>query len=331
MKTAASTPAKPRRIAILAYAGCMGTEIFGVADVLRIAGHIARALGHTGPAPFDVHVVGVRAGLVNAAGGIGIDAQRAAGRFDLLIVPGPDIGSRDEWDHKLAPLSEELTLIRRSFARGTPVASVCAGSFLLGEAGLLAGRRATTAWLLSRDLASRYGETEVDGDAVLVEDGAVITTGAISSTFDLALHIVKQTLGAKLATATARIALLPGPRASQAPYVDTDLIEPSLPSFSQGVAQWLNLRLAAPYDLQRLALAFRVSARTMLRRVKAETGQSPLTLLQDARVDKAKRLLTGTTRSLARITEEVGYSDVATFSRLFARRVGETPARYRRR
>lgn len=69
----------------------------------------------------------------------------------------------------------------------------------------------------------------------------------------------------------------------------------------------------------------------MLRRVKAQTNHSPLTLLQHARVDRAKRLLTSTNRSLARITEDVGYSDVATFSRLFARRVGETPARYRRR
>lgn len=331
MTPPAGTRLKPRRIAILAYAGCMGTEIFGVADVLRIAGHIARALGSTGAEPFDVHVIGVRAGLVPAAGGIGIVAKRATGRFDLLIVPGPDIGGRDEWDLKLAPLSGELAFIRRSFARGTPVAAVCAGSFLLGEAGLLAGRRATTAWLLSRTLASRYGDAQVQDDAVLVEDGAITTTGAVSSTFDLALHIVKQTLGAKLASATARIALLAGPRASQAPYVDAALIAPSLPSFAQGVVQWLNQRLAAPYDLERLALAFRVSARTLLRRVKAQTGQSPLTLLQHARVEKAKRLLTGTTRSLARITEDVGYSDVATFSRLFARHVGETPARYRRR
>ena len=309
----------------------MGTEIFGIADVLRIAGHIARAFGNTGPAPFDVQVVGVNAGLVKAAGGVGITVRRATGRYDLLIVPGPDIGGGDEWDAKLAPLSRELAFIHRAFARGTPVAAVCAASFLLGEAGLLAGRKATTAWLLARDLASRYGATQVDGDAVLVEDGAVITTGAVSSTFDLALHIVKQTLGAKLATATARIALLPGPRVSQAPYVDAALMAPSLPSFSQSVTQWLTHRLAAPYDLERLALAFRVSARTLLRRVKAETNQSPLTLLQDARVEKAKRLLTSTTRSLARITEDVGYADVATFSRLFASRVGETPARYRRR
>ena len=331
MTLPASARLKPRRIGILAYEGCMGTEIFGVADVLRIAGHIARALGDAGPAPFDVQVIGVTGGPVHIAGGHTLLAKRASGRFDLLVVPGLDIAGRDEWDKKLAPLVRELAFIRRSFARGTPVAAVCVGTFLLGEAGLLDGRRVTTAWLFTRALASRYGAARVDPDAVLVEDGAVITTGAVSSTFDLALHIVKQTLGAKLATATARIALLPGPRASQAPYVDAALIEPSLPSFSQSVALWLSQRLAAPYDLERLALTFRVSARTLLRRVKAQTNQSPLTLLQHARVEKAKRLLTGTTRSLARITEDVGYSDVATFSRLFARRVGETPARYRRR
>ena len=127
------------------------------------------------------------------------------------------------------------------------------------------------------------------------------------------------------------MALLQNPRSSQTPYVDAALVAQRKPSFSQSVAQWLNQRLAETYDPERLALAFHVSARTLLRRVKAETGHSPLTLLQLARVEKAKQLLTETTESVSRITEHIGYEDVATFSRLFAKHVGETPARYRRR
>ena len=93
---------------------------------------------------------------------------------------------------------------------------------------------------------------------------------------------------------------------------------------------WVS-RLTETYDLERLAQAFHVSTRTLLRRVKAQTGDSPLALLQQARVDKAKQLLSGSAWSIAQITEAVGYADVPTFSRLFASRVGETPARYRRR
>lgn len=343
--TSSATPQAPQqpqraplRIAILAYHGCMGTEIFGVTDVLLIAGHIAasfqrarRKPASTASHPFEVQVVGLVGRSVTVAGGLTVGVQRPSGRYDLLIVPGLEIQRLDEWDHKLAPLRRELAFIRKTFAGGTPVAAVCVGTFLLGEAGLLAGRKATTAWLCAAQLASRYPAATLTADAVLVEDGAVTTTGAFSSAFDLAIHLVKKTLGAEVATATARVTLLSNTRASQTPFVDTTLLANRLPAFSEAVAQWLGERLTETYDLERLAQAFHVSARTLLRRVKTQTGQTPLSLLQQARVDKAKQLLSGCNWSLARITEAVGYADVPTFSRLFAGRVGETPARYRRR
>jgi transcriptional regulator GlxA family with amidase domain len=322
----------PVRIAILAYPGCMGIEVFGVADVLLMANLVAQGMGKLNYHPLEVHVVGLQGSMVKAAGGIPIGIKRPRGAFDLLIVPGLEVSQSLQWPAKLARLQAELAFIRKAFARGTPVASVCVGTYLLAEAGLLDGRRATTAWIMAKDLARRYPSVTVSADAVLLEDGAVITTGAVSSTFDLAIHLVKRGLGADVATATARIALLPAQRASQAPYVDAKLITPStLTSFSGGVAQWLGQRLAQPYDLTRLAQAFHVSSRTLLRRVKAETGASPLTLLQQARVDRAKHLLSTTNGSIPRIVEAVGYADLGTFSRLFTKLVGETPARYRRR
>lgn len=328
-----ATKKKPLRIAILAYEACMGTEIFGLVDVLLIASHLVNHMAKSTEAsqPFDVQVIGVEGRTVTVAGGVAIGVKAPRGIFDLLVIPGPEVSRHGAWDVRLAPLSRELAFIKKSFARGTPVASVCAGTFLLGEAGLLADRKVTTAWIFSRELAQRYPTAKLDAEAVLVEDGAITTTGAVSSVFDLAIHIVKRTLGARVATATARVALLQNPRLSQTPYVDTALVAPEMPLFSQGVAQWLGERLPETYDLERLAQAFHVSARTLLRRVKAETHQTPLALLQGARVEKARQLLTSTTWSVARITEEIGYTDVATFSRLFASRVGETPARYRRR
>lgn len=322
---------KTMRIAILAYDGCMGTEVFGVADVLRMAGHIGRALGGPPQVQFEVRVIGLGGRGVTLGGGIEIAVRRAGGKFDLLVVPGLEVSRRNEWPEKVGGLAREIEYIRKSFAQGTPVAAVCIGGFLLGEAGLLAGRKVTTSWLFAREMARRYPTARMHPESVLVVDGAVTTTGSLSAAFDLAIHIVKQTLGAEIATATARLGLLSGERASQLPYVDGAMIEARLPTFSQGVRQWLDSRLAENYDLERLAQAFHVSARTLLRRVKAETGQSPLTMLQQARVEKAKQLLQGSNASLARIVEEVGYADVATFSRLFAAQVGETPAKYRRR
>lgn len=327
----APTQHKPLRIAVLAYPGCMGAQVFGIAEVLGIAMDIAGVATQKGAPSFAVQIVALQGRTVRIAGGIAVSAARARGRYDLLIVPGLEISRQVNWSDKLAPLAREVAFIRKTFASGTPVASVCVGAFLLGEAGLLQGRAATTAWLFASALAERYPLASVQGDAAFVEDSAVTTTGAVSSAFDLALHLIKQHLGAEVATATARVALLPGQRASQAPFVDRQMMRQQLPAFSHSLTQWFQHRLTEDYDLQRVAKAFHVSASTLMRRTKAETGQSPLTLLQHARVDKAKHLLLSTAWGIDRITEAVGYADATTFSRLFARVVGETPARFRRR
>ncbi len=321
---------KTIRIAILAYPGCMGVEVFGVVDMLLIANLVAQGMGKPNLRPIEFHVVGLQGRMVNAAGGIPIGTKRPRGVFDLLIVPGLEVSQSMQWISKLNGLQAEIAFIRKTFARATPVASVCVGSYLLAEAGLLDGRHVTTAWIMAKDLAQRYPLAKVNADAVLLEDGAITTTGAVSSTFDLAIHLIKRTLGADVATATARIALLPKQRVSQAPFVDAQLMEKNLPSFSSHVQHWLEQRLAQPYDLERLAQAFHISSRTLLRRVKSETANSPLRLLQQARVEKAKHLLTTTAWSISRVVEAVGYSDQASFSILFTKLVGETPARYRR-
>ena len=320
-----------KRIAILAYDGCMGAQVFAVADVLLIAGHLAREFNHPEQSPFELEVIGLHGRTVSCAGGLSLGVQKPSGSYDLLIIPGPEISRSQQLPLTLGGLGAQVRFIQKTFARGTPVAAVCVGSFLLGEAGLLAGRNVTTAWLFAAELASRYPAAKVNPEALLLEDGAVITTGAVSSAFDLAMHLVKRRLGGEIANATAKVTLLQNPRLSQAPYVDVSLLPKVLPSFAHSVGQWLSDRLLDSYDLERLALAFHVSSRTLLRRVKAETGHTPLALLQQARVEKAKQLLTASNWSIAQITAAVGYSDVATFTRLFARQVGETPAKYRRR
>ncbi|MBC3910510.1 GlxA family transcriptional regulator [Undibacterium umbellatum] len=319
------------RIAILVYEACTGSQVFGITDVLRIGMDLGLDIkARKGPA-FDIELIGLAGKSIKIAGGISVGIKRPAGKYDLLIVPGLEINRHVDWDKRLASLSRELAFIKKTFAAGTAVASACVGAFLLGEAGLLNGRKSTTAWLFAPELARRYPATRLQADAVFLEDGAVMTTGAVSSSFDLAIQLVKRTLGAEVATATARVALLSNQRASQSPFVDSALMERGLPAFSQQLQLWFSERLADEYDLNRLALTFHISPSTLLRRIKVETGQSPLDMLQLARVEKAKQLLSNTTWSIARITAEVGYSDVSSFSRLFTRLVGETPARYRRR
>lgn len=317
---------KKIRIAVLGYHGCMPTQLFGIADVLRIAADIAQ----TPDIQVQVHTVALGGGEVNLAGGIGIKLKRPRGQFDVLVIPGMETSRAARWPARLARLTPEISYIQQAFSRGTQLASICVGAFLLGEAGLLDGRTATTAWLFARDLAERYPHSRINADAMLVEDSGVITTGAVSSAFDLALHLAQRYYGAAVAATTARAALLQHQRASQAPFIDVSMYAPAEPTFTLSVLRWLEKRIAEPYDLARLAQAFHVSPRTMLRRVKQETAETPLGLLQRARVEKAKQLLLKTNLSVGRITEAVGYQDQVSFGRLFAQAIGSTPTAFRR-
>lgn len=317
-------------ICLLAYPGCMGTELFALSDLLLIANHMAAALEPGRHPPFRARIVALRAGDVLLAGGMRVHAGKLPASTDLLVVPGLEVSRFGQWPDKLAPLQAELRALARRHRLGRPLAAVCVGSFLLAEAGVLDGRRATTAWPFAREFGERYPAVKLDARAVLTEDGHCITTGAVSSVFDLGLLLVGRHMGARIARATGRLALVPGVRTTQQPFVDPALLRAAAPPFSARVNGWLAARLAKPYDLAALADAMHVSSRTLLRRYAQETGQSPLAWLRHARVEKARGLLEMSKLGIGQVVDAVGYQDVPTFSRLFARQVGQTPAQYRR-
>jgi transcriptional regulator GlxA family with amidase domain len=171
----------------------------------------------------------------------------------------------------------------------------------------------------------------VQTDAMFVEDGGVITTGAFSSGFDLAVHLLRRNRQIDVARMISRMTFLDAQRSTQAPFKNTALLDRSKGPFSDAVKHWLRERLSTPYDLARIARAFNVSTRTLLRRFKSEAGVSPLSCLQTMRIEAAKQLLVSKNLRIAAVADRVGYSDPSTFVRLFGREVGHTPARYRQR
>jgi transcriptional regulator GlxA family with amidase domain len=325
-------PTSPPRthVGVLAYDGCLGTEVFGIVDLLLFANRIAAAVGGTHDDLFRVTVAARRASDVVTGGGVALRAVRWHHGFDTLVVPGFELRSPRHVGRALERWHPEIAYIASAATSGIPIASVCVGAFLLGEAGLLDGRPATTSWLFAEELQRRYRSAAIDADLMIASDGAITTTAAFSAVNDLALRIIRAHAGDALARHVARLALVADNRNSQGPYVDDALLEPGTGTFAQPVKGWLAERLAEPYDLAGLARAFHVSTRTMLRRFGSETGQSPLDFLQQARVDAAKRLLESSDHTVTSAMEHVGYTDPASFRRLFTARVGLTPAAYRR-
>jgi transcriptional regulator GlxA family with amidase domain len=311
------------RVGVLAYPGCFASEVFGVPDLLTMAMHVA-GRDHAG---YEVTVVSPRRRVV-ASGGVALEV-RAVREVDVLVVPGFELGPGLDLDARVASLAPEVAAIRAHAAAGHAVVAICVGAFLLAEAGLLAGRRATTAWLFADELAHRCPDADVRPEQLVVTDRAVTTTAAFSAMYDFALGLIREHSGARVARTTARLALVDDARSSQAPYVDARLLPQVGGGFSRRVMRRLDQNLADRYDLAALAEAVNVSTRTLLRRFADETGRSPLDYLQSARVRRARHLLETTDRTVASISAAVGYQDAGTFAALFARHTGRRPRDYR--
>lgn len=311
------------RVGVLAYPDCFASEVFGVPDLLTMAGHVA---GPDAPR-YRVSVVSPRRRVI-ASGGASLEV-RPLREVDVLVVPGFELRPGTDLDARLAPLAPEIAAIRAQAAVGTAVVSLCVGAFLLAEAGLLDRRRATTSWLHADELARRCPAADIRPEHLVVTDTGVTTTAAFSAMYDFALDLIRRHSGSQVARTTARLALVDDARISQTPYVDPRLLPQPGREFSQRVMRRLDQNLAERYDLAALADAFRVSTRTLLRRFADETGRSPLAHLQASRVRRARHLLETTDRTVATVAAAVGYQDPGTFAALFARHTGHRPSAYR--
>lgn len=243
-------------------------------------------------------------------------------RADTVIIPAcPDP------DAPIAPAL--VNAVRRAHARGARIASICTGAFVLAEAGLLDGRRATVHWKYASLLAERYPKVAVDPAVLYVDEGDVLTSAGVAAGLDLCLHIVRLDLGPEIANALARrLVVSPHRPGGQAQYVETPLPKADDDSLAP-LLQWAVAQLHRPLTIADLALRQHVTQRTLVRRFRAATGMPPLRWLLTQRVQKACSLLESTSKTPSAIAELCGLGSEANLRHHFARIVGLPPSGYR--
>ncbi|MFB8386294.1 GlxA family transcriptional regulator [Microbacterium sp. NPDC055910] len=277
---------------------------------------------------FDFRIVTPDPGIVVSKIGfsINVDLDLAfAYEADLVVVsPTP----RASWRHADERV---LDVVRHAVARDAWVLSVCSGSFILGAAGVLDGRRATTHWMYADAMARMYPAVDVDPDVLYVQDGRIITSAGTAAGIDACLHLLRQEIGAELANKIARRMVVPPQRdGGQAQFIDRPL--PATTSLSLApVSDWMldNLRLDLTVD--QLAARAHMSPRTFARRFKADFGATPAAWLARQRIMHAQRLLETTELGLDRVADESGFGSAAVLRQNFARVLGTTPTAYRDR
>ncbi|MBK7864291.1 MAG: helix-turn-helix domain-containing protein [Archangiaceae bacterium] len=320
------------QIHIIALADCTPMVPVGFADMLRKT----LALGDFipgFPVRRDVRVSLVSGGktrTVSAAGGLQLKCELTLAdvkRSDLVIVPAldPDVLEHLERNRAVVPW------LKKAWLGGADVASACTGAFLLAEAGLLDEKRATTHWAFAELFKKRYPRVHLQNEAIIVDQGRVLTAGGATSFLTQSLYLVERIFGAEAARAASQLFLVDVNKAPQSAYAafggqkehgDAPVLE---------AQQLIEHEPAGAPGVEQLARAVAMSTRTFVRRFKQATGNVPRDYLQRVRVEAAKRALEATVRGVAEIANDVGYEDLATFRKVFIRWAGLTPSDYRAR
>jgi AraC family transcriptional regulator, transcriptional activator FtrA len=230
------------------------------------------------------------------------------------------------------PPAELLDALRAVHARGGRLVSVCSGAFLLAHAGLLDGRRATTHWLYTGELAERFPRVEVDQNVLFVDSGeGVYTSAGTAAGIDLCLHIVRLDHGAEVANKVARRMVVPPQRdGGQAQFVDAPVPDVLNDDPIARTIDWVIAHLDEPLTVDDLANRAMLSPRSFARRFRAATGTTPMQWLLRQRVLHAQRLLETSSLSVERVAEQCGFGTATALRVHFRRLVGTTPVAYRR-
>lgn len=315
-----------QRVDIVIYPGFKALEAIGALTVFEYAnakrteaGLVpAYALRLCAPAPgmipSDTQIV------LEARHGLALDADTA------LIVGARDI------DRVLAEQPGLIDWSRRLAQRAATLVGVCSGAFFLAEAGLLDGRRATTHWCLSSQLARRYPRIEVVEDAIFLQAGRLWTSAGVTAALDLSLALVERDLGLDVALAVARDLVVylkrPGGQSQFSQCLHSQM---TLHTGIRQLQEWILGNLDRPLSLAVLSARAAMSPRNLGRVFRREAGCSPAEFVERCRIERARQLLEEGQAPLKQVALRCGFSSDDHLRRVFHRHLGVTPRAYRER
>ncbi|EEA95058.1 GlxA family transcriptional regulator [Pseudovibrio sp. JE062] len=323
----------PSTIAILLLENFLGLAAFGSADMYETANEIARVRGDEG-APFAVKTYSLDGQPVRSSNGILVTPDGSLKDItapDVVFLPGIGTATAPQCTLNTSWFQGVAETLQRLSQGGAIVAASCTGTFLLAEAGLLDGKKATTTWWKQKEFSSAYDDVELDGDEILIDAGNVITSAAGTSALDLALYLIKRLKGPALSRLCARFMVLEENRGSQQPFM-IPWHQKTRDETIERADQWVQNNLSShPIKVQDMAAFLGMSTRSLLRHFQRKLSLSPQQFILNIRCERAKSQLEYTNTAIAKIAEVLGYSDENAFRRSFLSQVGVSPAQYRQK
>jgi len=325
----------PLETAIVSVPESAGSALYGMVDVLSATGSVWQTLTRTTPAtaPFRVRIVSTGRERFRCGYGIPVEPDAAIHEIehtDIVILPelwlGPD-------EHMRGRYPALIEWIRARYDAGAHVYSACSGAVMLAETGLLNGRDATSHWGYQDLFKREYPQVHFHPAPSLCfgdPAGRIVTAGGTTSWHDLALHIIARHVSSGEAMRIAQVYLLKWHDEGQRPYEPLVRQQPHADAVVRGCEHWLKEHFREPGAVAGVVGHAQAPERTLKRRFKAATGLAIIDYVQNLRIEEAKRRLESSDEPADEIGFAVGYEDPSFFRRLFKRRTGITPGRYRR-
>jgi AraC family transcriptional regulator, transcriptional activator FtrA len=285
--------------------------------------------GHCGAPHYRFTLAGLRPGPVRTSTGFDVLAPRGAGALeqaDTVVVPGISV------DTDRAAIAQAAVAVAEAHDRGIRVMSICTGAFVLAQAGILDGRRATTHWDSADELARRYPKISVDPAVLYVDEGNILTSAGVAAGLDLCLHVIRRDHGAAFAGALARRTVVaPHRDGGQAQFVERPIDWPGDAGRSlESTRAWALSRLGESLDVTTWARQACMSPRSFARHFRLQTGTTPAQWLLDQRTRVAQTLLESTDLPVEHVAGRSGFGSAAALRTHFGRRLATTPTAYRR-
>ncbi len=328
--------ARRPRVALFAAPESSPAILFGLYDVLGSVGAVYPDMttGEPGDALLDLRIVAAHAAPFRLFGNVLVEPHESiedGEPFDVIIVC--DLYTPTTTAPR-GRFVREAAWLRTMHANGSLIASVCTGSLLVAEAGLLDGRRCAGHWAYGDLYAAEYPAVDFDVSAILVlasEADGVITAGGVTAWQDLALHLIARLCGQEHAVRTAKVHLLAGHQDGQLPFAA--MVRRTDPN-DAAIARcqtWIEEHYATESPVASMAEQSGLLPRTFGRRFRAATGRRPIEYVHAVRIDEARKILESSSINVDEVGFSVGYDDPTFFRRLFKRTTGLTPAAYRRK
>jgi transcriptional regulator GlxA family with amidase domain len=305
-----------KRIGLVVFPG------FQILDLVAISVfELANSVGK--PAVYDIEVLSEHGGLVPSSSGVPVETKRfGKAKFDTIIVMG--------WMMPQPSSPALLKFLHSASKASRRTASICTGAFVLAEAGLLDGRRATTHWAFARNMQARFPAIKVQEDKIFIIDGPVWTSAGMTSCIDLCLAMVESDLGVDVARDIARKMVVYHRRTGGQSQFSALLELQPKSDRTQDALAYAKKNLKKDLSVEVLAEAARLSPRQFSRTFRAETGQSPAKAVENLRVEAARALMEEAQHPVGVIARETGFSDPERMRRAFLRAFGLPPQAIKR-